>query len=311
MAETRCPNPACKAAFEVEARQLGRTVECPACGRSLTARPRAIWDLLEDRESRMARGDTSEIEKENGRPRAAARAERELLYHPAPEADPLGASLGNDPMYEAGVDRVADEPRALACDLVAVLDDVRSQWNVGAIFRTADGAGWGGLDLAGITAAPPARIVAKVALGAERFVPWRYSASVVEACLAREREGYELVALEQTRDAASVFEFEPARRTALVLGNEVVGASAEALALCKRRVAIPMSGRKASLNVAVAFGVAAFPSRARGGERTEALGKGAGASSARTLNFYGRWVRGPGGDVDAVARRLRRESSRR
>src|SRR5581483_5745093 len=109
-----------------------------------------------------------------------------------------------DPMYEAGVDRREGEPLLPRADLVAVLDDVRSQWNVGAIFRTADGAGWSGLDLCGITAVPPARIVAKVALGAERYVPWRYAASVVDACLAREREGYELVALEQTKDAVSV-----------------------------------------------------------------------------------------------------------
>lgn len=258
MAETRCPRPDCKATFPVDPRQLGRTVACPSCGRSLTARPLAIWERLEDRERRLAQGDTSEIENENRRPRAAARAQQDLLYHPPPGEDPLGATLGHDPMYESGVDRPPGEPVLPPCDLVALLDDVRSQWNVGAIFRTADGAGWAGLDLCGITSVPPARIVAKVALGAEQYVPWRYSASVVDACLARAREGYELVALEQTRDAVAVHDFEPARKTALVLGNEVVGASAEALALCQRRVAIPMSGRKASLNVAVAYGVAAF-----------------------------------------------------
>ncbi|MBI3725455.1 hypothetical protein HY251_16115, partial [bacterium] len=191
------------------------------------------------------------------RPRAAARAQAELLYHPAPEGDPMGEALSRDPMYEAAIDRPESEPVS-RCDLVAILDDIRSQWNTGAIFRTADGAGFAGLSLAGITAVPPARIVAKTALGAERFVPWTYHASVVDAALERKQEGYELVALEQTSDSVSVFEFEPSRRTALVLGNEVVGASAEALALCERRVAVPMSGRKASLNVAVAFGIAAF-----------------------------------------------------
>jgi predicted Zn finger-like uncharacterized protein len=258
MIETRCPNPDCKASFQVHPRQLGRAVECPTCGRTLTARPREVWDLLEDREARLARGDTSEIEKENRRPRAAARAQAALLYHPAPDEDPRGAELARDPMYEAGVDQTEGALPLERCELVAILDDVRSQWNVGSIFRTADGAGWSGLDLTGISAVPPARIVAKVALGAERFVPWRYSASVTEAVLARQRDGFELVALEQTKDAVSVFEFEPARKTALVLGNEVVGASAEALSLCRRRIAIPMSGRKASLNVAVAFGIAAF-----------------------------------------------------
>jgi tRNA G18 (ribose-2'-O)-methylase SpoU len=255
--ETRCPNPSCKAVFSIEPRRLGRTVECPSCRRSLTARPLAIWTLLDAREAALAAGDTEAIERENRSPRAAARAQAELLYHPAPEGDDAGAALAHDPMYEASVDR-RDGGLLPGCELVAVLDDIRSQWNVGAIFRTADGAGWAGLSLAGITPVPPARIVAKTALGAEKYVPWRYHASVVEAALERKREGYDLVALEQTDDAVPVFDFEPERRTALLLGNEVVGASAEALALCARRVQIPMAGRKASLNVAVAFGIAGF-----------------------------------------------------
>jgi tRNA G18 (ribose-2'-O)-methylase SpoU len=222
----------------------------------MTARPLRIWRLLDAREAALRSGDASRIEKLNRSQRLAARETAELCYHPAPQGDP-GAAWAHDPMYEASVDR-SEGGLLPACDLVAILDDVRSQWNVGAIFRTADGAGWSGLSLAGITPVPPNRIVAKVALGAEGYVPWRYHASVVDAALERQREGYELVALEQTKDAASVFELEPARRTALLLGNEVVGASAEALSLCSRRVAIPMAGRKASLNVAVAFGVASF-----------------------------------------------------
>ncbi len=254
--KTRCPNPACRAVFEVEARTLGRSTECPRCGRGMTARPLRIWELLDAREEQLRRGDTSAIEKLNRSQRLAAREQSELCWHPLPEGA-LETPWTHDPMYEASVDR-KDGGLLPACDLVAILDDVRSQWNVGAIFRTADGAGWSGLSLAGITAVPPNRIVAKVALGAEGYVPWRYHASVVDAALERQREGYELVALEQTKDAASVFELEPARKTALLLGNEVVGASAEALALCEKRVAIPMAGRKASLNVAVAFGIASF-----------------------------------------------------
>jgi tRNA G18 (ribose-2'-O)-methylase SpoU len=222
----------------------------------MTARPLRIWELMEAREEQVRRGDSSRIEKQNRSQRLAAREQRELCWHPPPEGAGETPWI-HDPMYEASVDR-AEGVLLPTCDLVAVLDDVRSQWNVGAIFRTADGAGWAGLSLAGITPVPPNRIVAKVALGAEGYVPWRYHASIVEAALEREREGYELVALEQTKDAISIFELEPAPKTALLLGNEVVGASAEALALCRKRIAIPMAGRKASLNVAVAFGVAAF-----------------------------------------------------
>jgi len=257
MAEpTRCPNPACRAVFDIEPRLLGRGIECPRCGRAMTARPLRILEKLDERARRLAKGDASELERLERSQRRAAREQAESCWHPPLEGDP-NAALAHDPMYEGGVDREAGSLLP-TCDLVAILDDVRSQWNVGAILRTADGAGFAGLSLAGITPVPPNRIIAKVALGAERFVPWRYHASVVEAALERARDGYELVALEQTRDALSVFDFEPARKTALLLGNEVVGASAEALALCAKRVAIPMAGRKASLNVAVAFGIAAF-----------------------------------------------------
>ncbi|MEZ0228441.1 MAG: TrmH family RNA methyltransferase [Planctomycetota bacterium] len=254
---TRCPNPACRAVFLVEARLLGRTTSCPRCGGSMTARPLAILEKLDERERQLRAGDPSEIERLNRSQRLAAKEQARACWHPPLEGDP-NAGLAHDPMYEGGVDRERSDGLLPPCDLVAILDDVRSQWNVGAIFRTADGAGWRGLSLAGITPVPPNRIVAKVALGAEGYVPWRYHASVVEAALERQREGYELVALEQTKDAVPIFELEPARKTALLLGNEVVGASAEALSLCKRRVTIPMAGRKASLNVAVAFGVAAF-----------------------------------------------------
>jgi tRNA(Leu) C34 or U34 (ribose-2'-O)-methylase TrmL len=254
--QTRCPNPDCRHVAPIEPRQLGRGTTCPRCGRNFTARPLAIWDKLEQRERDLGAGDLTRFERENRSERAAAKAREEVCYQPPPEGDPHGALLARDPMYEASVDR--DAALLPPCDLVAVLDDVRSQWNVGSIFRTADGSGWTGLSLAGITAVPPNRIVMKTALGAEQYVPWRYHASVVDALEERRREGYELIALEQTKDAVSVFELEPPRRAALLLGNEVVGASAEGLALCARRVQIPMSGRKASLNVAVAFGVAAF-----------------------------------------------------
>src|SRR4051812_35943422 len=165
----------------------------------MTARPLRILEKLDEREKALREGDTSRQDKLNRSQRLAAREQQEACWHPPAEGDP-NAGLAHDPMYEGGVDRAAGDllPR---CDLVAILDDVRSQWNVGAIFRTADGAGWSGLSLAGITPAPPNRIVAKVALGAEAFVPWRYHASVVEAALERRREGYELVALEQTADA--------------------------------------------------------------------------------------------------------------
>lgn len=236
--------------FEVEA--LGRGVTCPGCGNDFTARPAALWSRLEKREALIAAGRAGAAM----RPRDDdPLRQRRYLYH-QPPPDAAGAELAGDPMYEASVDRAA--PASAPCDLVAVLDDIRSRWNVGAIFRTADAAGFAGLILAGITATPPSPMVAKTALGAQDMVPWSYRASVLAALGELRDDGRELIALELTGDAEPVFEHVPPERGALVLGNEVAGVSAEALALCRRRVAIPMAGRKGSLNVAVAFGVAAF-----------------------------------------------------
>ena len=250
MTQTRCPRPACGAIFEIEERNLGRCIPCAVCGTDFTARPQVLWERLVRREALVRAGDlAAAAPASEDEPRRL----RRYLYHPAPEG-----SVGDpqDLMFEASLDEEA--AREPPVDLVAVLDDVRSQWNVGAIFRTADAAGFAGLHLCGITPIPPSRKVVKTALGSDAWVPWSYHAGVLDALAALKAEGRELIGLELTHDAVPVFDFEPPRRAALVLGNEVVGISAEALACCTRRVSIPMSGRKGSLNVAVAFGVAAF-----------------------------------------------------
>jgi tRNA(Leu) C34 or U34 (ribose-2'-O)-methylase TrmL len=253
MVETRCPRPECGAIFEVEERWLGRALDCARCACAFTARPEALWRRLVRREAALVAGDVARAVPAS---EADARRQRRYLYHPAPEGDTRGAGLSRDFAYESSLDREA--PAAPPIDLVAVLDDVRSQWNVGAVFRTADAAGLRALVLCGITPMPPARGVCKTALGAETMVPWAYRASVVEALSALSSQGREIVALEIAADAESVFDAPMSRRAALVIGNEVVGVSAEARRLCARSVMIPMSGRKGSLNVAVAFGVAAF-----------------------------------------------------
>src|ERR1700722_1493404 len=123
MTETRCPNPSCRTVFSIEPRSLGRTVSCPTCARSLTARPLDIWKLLDERERQLAAGDTSAIERENERQRASARAPAKLRYHESPEAALRGAALAHDPMYESGIDRDA-ALAARPCELVALLDDI-------------------------------------------------------------------------------------------------------------------------------------------------------------------------------------------
>lgn len=259
MAETRCPNPRCGVEFAVPDRQLGRNVTCPTCGQILTARPLAIWQALDRRAADLAAGQVAAAALDEPRGFQAREAfRRQWLY--VPVADPSTAAADThayDPLYEPTSDRVAD-PLLPTADLAVVLDDLRSQWNVGSIFRTAEGAGWAALRLCGITPTPPARGLVKTALGAERHLPWQYHTHILEALDACRAEGRTLVALEQTDDARDLSTWQPPPKMALVLGNEVVGVSAEALARCSHRLYIPMAGKKASLNVAVAFGVAAF-----------------------------------------------------
>ena len=141
--------------------------------------------------------------------------------------------------------------------VTVVLDNVRSQQNVGAFFRTGDAFGVERIALCGITAVPPARDIHKTALGAVQTVPWSYFATT-EECIARlHEEGYEVLAVEQVEGAVMLGEWrpEPGRRYALVFGNEVEGVSQEAVDRCDGAVEIPQVGTKHSLNVSVSGGV--------------------------------------------------------
>lgn len=142
--------------------------------------------------------------------------------------------------------------------LVGVLDDIRSRWNVGSMFRTADGAGIEQLRLCGITCTPPDPQITKTAFEAERIIPWEYSGDVLAASDKLIQEGYTLVALETSPQALSIHDFAPPAKIALVAGNEVGGVHPEILAKAAYHLAIPMRGHKVSLNVAVAFGIAAY-----------------------------------------------------
>ena len=142
--------------------------------------------------------------------------------------------------------------------LAAVLDNVRSLWNVGSMFRTSDACGVRELVLTGITGCPPRAELTKTALGAEEAVAWRYVADPVEAVRSLVDRGYFAVALENTSRAIPLDRFEWPDRVALVVGNEVAGIGEPVLADCSAHLAIPMLGVKNSFNVAVAFGIATF-----------------------------------------------------
>jgi tRNA G18 (ribose-2'-O)-methylase SpoU len=159
---------------------------------------------------------------------------------------------------EREADGGAGDPDLARLPLAILADNVRSLWNVGSMFRTADGCGAALLVLAGVTGCPPRDAIAKTALGAEHVVAWRYRADELRALRELEDEGWVPVALENAADAISLEAFDWPARPCLVVGNEVRGLSPQVLESCPHRVAIPMRGAKSTLNVAVALGVAAY-----------------------------------------------------
>ena len=146
--------------------------------------------------------------------------------------------------------------------LELLLDNIRSLYNVGAIMRTADGAGAKHLHLGGITALPTHPKLAKTALGAESALPWTQQRNSVHAASELKAAGYEIWVLEEGETAVNLFTATlPATANQpilLVIGNEKVGVDPEIRRLADCTFALPMSGVKNSLNVAVAFGIAIY-----------------------------------------------------
>lgn len=148
--------------------------------------------------------------------------------------------------------------------IVAILHNIRSLHNVGSIFRTADAAGVEKLFLTGYTPAPVDAFgkvrseIAKTALGAEESVAWEKYLSVAKVIQKLKQSGFYIVALEQSDRAVDYRKFKPHKPIALIVGNEVRGLSSSVLKKCDVIIEMPMRGKKESLNVAVAFGVAVF-----------------------------------------------------
>ncbi len=140
----------------------------------------------------------------------------------------------------------------------AVINNIRSLHNVGAMFRTADGVGMEKLYLCGFTGYPPQSGITKIALGAENHVPWEYHKSSLECIKDLKAKGYQIVFLEQMEGSISHDQFVPKGPVCLVVGNEVSGVAEDILSLCDCAVEIDMAGIKNSLNVGVAFGIIAY-----------------------------------------------------
>ena len=139
-----------------------------------------------------------------------------------------------------------------------ILNNVRSAYNVGSIFRSADGAGVGKIWLCGITGYPPNREIAKTALGAELQVPWSYKEDAVSVIKELKKQGYQIVLLEQAQKSVAYLDFKPRAPVGLVIGNEIDGVCEKIIEYCDAAVEIEMAGLKNSLNVSVAFGIVAY-----------------------------------------------------
>jgi len=157
-----------------------------------------------------------------------------------------------DRLRRSEIDSLAHAP------VFGLLDNIRSVWNVGSIFRTADAAGLAGLYLCGMTATPPRPDMEKTALGATETVPWDYWPDAAAAVADLKRRGICVVALEQTADARPYDALDCPFPACVVVGHEVDGVSHEVLEAADIRAEIPMNGVKKSMNVAVSFGVMAF-----------------------------------------------------
>ncbi len=158
-----------------------------------------------------------------------------------------------EPHY-AGVPVNSLAPRARR-PVHVVLDNIRSAYNVGSIFRTADAGAVDHIHLCGMSAHPPHPKLEKTALGAFEYVPWTYYERVKDCLAALREQAIPIVAIEVTEDAVPMHHFDWPQPVAIVFGNEVNGIHPRNLARCDATVKIPMAGYKNSMNVATAFGV--------------------------------------------------------
>ena len=164
---------------------------------------------------------------------------------------------------------VAEYRAADKLPMIAVLDNVRSQHNVGAVFRTADAMCIESVYLCGICCCPPNQEIHKTALGAEESVEWHYYKDTTEAVRSLKAKGYQVFAIEQAHNSVTLEEIANqicnlqsaicnCPKIAVVFGHEVFGVQQEVVDLCDQCIEIPQYGTKHSLNVSVTAGIVLY-----------------------------------------------------
>jgi len=152
--------------------------------------------------------------------------------------------------------------------MVVILHNIRSMYNVGSVFRTADAVGAEKIYLCGITPKPldefsrPRKQLTKVSLGAEKYVPWEKVKSTNRLIDKLRKDGYKVLSVEQNENSVPYYKLQTKNykpnKTALVLGSEVKGLPLNILKKSDKILEIPMLGKKESLNVSVAFGIVVY-----------------------------------------------------
>jgi 23S rRNA (guanosine2251-2'-O)-methyltransferase len=158
-------------------------------------------------------------------------------------------------MDELGRKTVEEFRQSEKIPVIAVMENVRSAYNVGSLFRTADAFLIEAIYLVGYTAFPPHKEIRKTALGAEDTVSWKHFKKMEEALEDLRSLGYKVYAVEQAEHSLPLQEFTYDAPVAVVFGNEVTGVEQSTIALCDGCIEIPQLGMKHSLNVATAAGV--------------------------------------------------------
>jgi 23S rRNA (guanosine2251-2'-O)-methyltransferase len=162
--------------------------------------------------------------------------------------------LSNKELERKTIDQYRSSEKA---PFVIVLDNVRSQSNVGSVFRTADAFLVEKILLCGITSTPPHPDISKTALGATESVPWDYIQHTTEAILNLKQKGYLIIGIEQVEQSCKLQNFIPEKtnKYALIFGHEINGVAQEVIDMCDYCIEIPQFGTKHSFNIAVSTGI--------------------------------------------------------
>ena len=160
-------------------------------------------------------------------------------------------------MAELNRKSVEEFKRSDKIHVIAVLENIRSAYNVGSVFRTADAFLLNAIYITGYTCVPPHKEIKKTALGAEETVDWKHFSNATDAIGSLKKDGYKVFAVEQATNSLKLqnIDFGITEKIAVVFGNEVTGVEQETILQCDGCIEIPQLGMKHSLNIATAAGV--------------------------------------------------------